>query len=55
MESITLNLSFAGSQITDDDMILYALDGLGSEFEFVVVNVTSRRSPICLAIAINED
>ena len=34
----------AGQQISDDELILYILGGLGPEFDSVVVNVTSRDS-----------
>ena len=44
MKSLALSLMAAGQQITDDELILYILGGLGSEFEDVIVNLTSRES-----------
>ena len=43
-KSLVLSLMAAGQQITDDKLILYILGGLGSEFETVIVNLTSRES-----------
>ena len=34
----------AGQQISDNELILYILGGLGLKFDLVVVNVTSRDS-----------
>ena len=34
----------AGQQISNDELILYILGGLGHEFEAVIVNLTSRDS-----------
>ena len=44
MKSLAMSLVAAGQQITDDELILYILGGLGSEFEAVIVNLTSRES-----------
>lgn len=44
MRSISDGLLNAGHIVLDDDLILYVLGGLGAEFEFVVVNLTTRRS-----------
>ena len=44
MKSLAMSLMAAGQQITDDELILYIHGGLGSEFEAVIVNLTSRES-----------
>ena len=44
MKSLATSLIAAGQQISDDELILYILKGLGPEFEFVIVNLTSRES-----------
>ena len=44
MKSLAMSLMAAGQQITDDELILFILGGLGSEFEAVIVNLTSRES-----------
>ena len=44
MKSLAMSLMADGQQITDDELILYILGGLGSEFEAVIVNLTSRES-----------
>ena len=41
MKSLTTSLIAAGLQISDDELILYILRGLGLEFESVIVNLTS--------------
>ena len=44
MKSLAMSLMATGQQITDDELILYILGGLRSEFETVIVNLTSRES-----------
>ena len=44
MKSLATSLIVAGQQISDDELILYILGGLGLEFEFVIVNLTLRES-----------
>lgn len=42
MKSIADNLGAAGSIVTDKDLIMHSLTGIGSEYDCVVVNITSR-------------
>ena len=42
MKGITHDLMAAGQHVSDDKLILYILGGLGSDFESIVVNLTSR-------------
>ena len=42
-----LNVS-SGQTFTDDELLLYILGGLGSEYEFVVVHLTSCQGTISL-------
>ncbi|XP_031273839.1 uncharacterized protein LOC116132327 [Pistacia vera] len=42
MKSFAENLSGSGQVISDEDLLQYVLDGLGPEFDAVVVNLTSR-------------
>ena len=44
MKFLAMSLMDVGQQITDDELILYILGGLESEFEAVIVNLTSRES-----------
>lgn len=37
-----------GQALTDNELLLYILEGLGSEYEFVVVHLTSRQGAITL-------
>ena len=48
MQGIDNNLSAAGQAISDEVLILYILGGIGSEYESVVVNLTSRSEPLTL-------
>ena len=48
MNNIADNLGSVGSVITDDELILYILGGLGKEYESVVVNLTIRSNKISL-------
>lgn len=41
-------LSTIGQQITNDDLLLYILEGLGVEYDVVVVNLTSREDIVSL-------
>lgn len=49
MRSIADNLTAAGHVISDEDLILYILRGLGSKYDPVVVNLTSRYEAISLS------
>lgn len=42
MRTIADGLRAAGQEITNDDLILHFLAGLGSEFDAVVVSLTTR-------------
>lgn len=42
MQEIADNLIAAGQKISDDDLIMNILEGVGAEFDVVVVNLTSR-------------
>ena len=42
-----LNVS-GGQNFTDDKLLLYILGGLRSEYEFIVVHLTSRQGEISL-------
>ena len=44
MKNIASSLMAAGQSISDDELILYILGSLRSEFESVIVNLTSRDS-----------
>ena len=44
MKAMANSLMAAGQQISDDELILYILGGLGHEFEAIIVNLTSRDS-----------
>ncbi|XP_060970030.1 uncharacterized protein LOC133037187 [Cannabis sativa] len=48
MKNIADGLSAAGQLLSDDDLILYILGGLGHEYEAVVVNLTSRHDQVTL-------
>lgn len=48
MKNITESLLAARQIITDKELILYTLGGLGQEHEFVVVNLTSRQDNVTL-------
>ena len=43
-EAVANSLTAAGHQISEDELILYILSGLGLEFESVVVNLISKDS-----------
>ena len=42
MKTLANSLMAAGQQIPDVELVLYILSGLGPEFDFVVVNLTSK-------------
>ncbi|XP_062103704.1 uncharacterized protein LOC133814806 [Humulus lupulus] len=44
MQCLADALMVVGQAISDDDLIMYILGGLGSEYESVVVNLTSKDS-----------
>ena len=44
MKTIAQDLVSAGQSISNDELVLYILGGLGSEFDSVVVNLTSKDS-----------
>lgn len=48
MKQIVDGLSSAGQLLSDDDLVLYILGGLGLEYESVVVNLTSRQDKITM-------
>ena len=48
MKNVVESLLAAGQTITDEELILYILGGLGQEYESVVVNLTSRQDNITL-------
>ena len=48
IRSLTDLLNSVGHFIADDKLILYILGGLGQEYEFVVVNLTSRHDFLSL-------
>ncbi|KAB5519913.1 hypothetical protein DKX38_024232 [Salix brachista] len=48
MKSLAETLASAGQQISDDELILYILGGLGHDYDSVVVNLTSRHDPVTL-------
>ena len=48
MRGIADSLSSVGNAISDEELILYVLGGIGSEYESVVVNLTSRNDPLTL-------
>ena len=47
MKTIAQDLMLAGQSVSDDELVLYILEGLGSEFDSVVVNLTSK-DPVTL-------
>ncbi|KAB5551985.1 hypothetical protein DKX38_009296 [Salix brachista] len=48
MKSLTETIVSAGQQISDDELILYILGGLGHDYDSVVVNLTSRHDQVTL-------
>ena len=41
MRNIADNLISIGTIISDDELVLYILRGLGHEYDFVIVNLTN--------------
>ncbi|KAJ4711692.1 Retrovirus-related Pol polyprotein from transposon TNT 1-94 [Melia azedarach] len=48
MKSLVEDLRCAGNHVTDGELILFLMEGLGSEYDPVVVNITSRPEKIPL-------
>ncbi|GAV86549.1 UBN2 domain-containing protein [Cephalotus follicularis] len=48
-KSISYDLSLASKPVSDDDMVLYILGGLSSEYASLVTSITTRVAPISVA------
>ena len=48
MRDIADTIASTGQSISDDELLLYVLGGLGSEYDPVVVNLTSRQDLVSL-------
>lgn len=48
MQTLAENLASAGQPLSDEDLILYILGGLGHEYDSVVVNLTSRHDQLTI-------
>ena len=48
IKNLADSLTVVGQIITDEELILYILGGLRSQFEVVVVNLTSRHDNLTL-------
>ncbi|GAV81757.1 UBN2_3 domain-containing protein, partial [Cephalotus follicularis] len=48
-KSISDELSLASKPVSDDDMVLYILGGLSSEYASLVTSITTRVAPISVA------
>ena len=48
MRNIGDNLGVVGQSITNEELVLYILGGLGSEYESIMVNFTSRHDVLSL-------
>ena len=48
MRNIADTLASTGQLISDDELLLYVLGGLGSEYDPVVVNLTARQDSVSL-------
>lgn len=48
MKTIADNLAVASQPLNEDDLILHILGGLGSDYDALVISVTSRTEPITL-------
>lgn len=48
MRNLANSFIMAGQTISDEELILYVLRGLGFKYNFVVVNLTSRQDTITL-------
>ena len=42
MKTISHGLVAAGQTISDEELVLYILGGLGPKFEYVIVHLTSK-------------
>ncbi|KAJ4720471.1 Retrovirus-related Pol polyprotein from transposon TNT 1-94 [Melia azedarach] len=42
MKSLVEDLRCAGNMVSDDELVLYLMEGLGPEYDSVIVNITSR-------------
>ncbi|GFP88646.1 copia protein [Phtheirospermum japonicum] len=51
MRNIADQLIAVGQDVSDDDLVLYILSGLSSEFEAIIVNITSRIGSVTLSEA----
>ncbi|KAK6155744.1 hypothetical protein DH2020_009992 [Rehmannia glutinosa] len=48
MQGIADQIHVAGQVISDDDLIIHILNGLGADFESIVVNLSARTEPLTL-------
>ncbi|KAK0596009.1 hypothetical protein LWI29_011976 [Acer saccharum] len=48
MKCIADNLSIAGNPVTEENLVLYLLAGMGSDYDPVMVNVTARTNNLTL-------
>ncbi|KAK6135879.1 hypothetical protein DH2020_030366 [Rehmannia glutinosa] len=48
MQGIADQIHAAGQVISDEDLIIHILNGLGAEFESIVVNLSARTEPLTL-------
>ena len=48
MKGIADTLASTGQSISDDELLLYVLGGLGSKYDPVVVNLTLRQDSVSL-------
>ena len=48
MNNMAESLLAVEQKITDEELILYILGGLGQEYESVIVNLTSRQHKLSL-------
>lgn len=48
MRGLANNLNFIGQVITDEDLIFYILARFGLEYEYIIVNLTSRNDAFTL-------
>uniref|UniRef100_A0A803QPL8 Polyprotein n=1 Tax=Cannabis sativa TaxID=3483 RepID=A0A803QPL8_CANSA len=48
MKSYVDALAVVGQQISDEDLILYILGGLGQEYKAIIVNLIARENPLSL-------
>lgn len=48
MKNLAFNVNTSGQTIKDNELILYTLRGVGPEYEFVVINLTSWQGDLNL-------